>query len=161
VSAYPAACVVDASVAMKLFVAEALSAQADGLFNLLAADPPGRLYVPDLFFIECANVLWKHVRRFGYPVKSARQDLRDLRALALHSEPIADLLEDALELACTHEITAYDACYVALARQLGVPLITADQALTRKLAGLPYDIRWLGDFTPPPTPFTAPAPSAP
>jgi predicted nucleic acid-binding protein len=159
VNTYPLTCVVDASVAIKLFVVEPLSAQADALFDLLVADPPGRFYVPDLFFIECANVLWKYVRRFSYPVQSARQDLRDLQALALRSEPIADLLEDALELAFAHEITAYDACYVALVRQLNVPLITADQALTRKLAALPYDIRWLGDFTPPTSPLKAPAPS--
>ncbi|HKZ84931.1 MAG TPA: type II toxin-antitoxin system VapC family toxin, partial [Anaerolineae bacterium] len=58
----PLECVVDASVGIKLFIAEPLSNLADALFAHLAADPPGRLMVPDLFFIECANILWKHVR---------------------------------------------------------------------------------------------------
>jgi len=35
---------------------------------------------------------------------------------------------------------------VALAHRLGLPLITADEALRRKLEGTPYDVRWLGDF---------------
>ncbi|MBC8254639.1 MAG: hypothetical protein H8E35_11520 [Ardenticatenia bacterium] len=33
------------------------------------------------------------------------------------------------------DVTAYDACYAALARQLALPLVTADAPLARKLAG--------------------------
>ena len=65
-------CVVDASVAIKLFVDEESSEQADKLFEQLASDPPTRFYVPDLLFIECANILWKYVRNYGYPAENAR-----------------------------------------------------------------------------------------
>ena len=58
-SAGPGRFVVDASVGIKLFVAEPLGEQADALFGLLAADPPAYLFVPDLFYIGCANILWK------------------------------------------------------------------------------------------------------
>ena len=61
-------CVVDASVGIKLFLREPLSDAAHAFFAHLAEDPPARLFVPDLFFVECANILWKYVRRFGYPV---------------------------------------------------------------------------------------------
>jgi len=127
------AAVVDASVGIKLFVEEKGSAQADLLFAQLAASPPARFYVPDLFFIECANILWKYVRRFGYPAENARQDVRDLQALALRTVSTADLLVLALELALTCDITACDACCAALARQLDLPLVTADEVLARKL----------------------------
>jgi predicted nucleic acid-binding protein len=50
-------CVVDASVGIKLFLKEPLSERADILFSRLVDDPPARFYVPDLFFVECANVL--------------------------------------------------------------------------------------------------------
>ena len=140
-------CVVDASVAIKLFVVEPLSDQADDLFDRLAHDPPARFYVPDLLFIECANILWKHVRRYGYSAERAREDVADLRALALHSISAADLISDALPLALAYEISAYDACYVALADRLSVPFITADEALVRRLEGTLYDVRWLGRFT--------------
>jgi hypothetical protein len=38
----------------------------------LAAGPPARFFVPDLFYVECANSLWKYVRRHGYPAETAR-----------------------------------------------------------------------------------------
>jgi predicted nucleic acid-binding protein len=144
-------CVVDASVAIKLFVVEPLSDRADILFDQLAQDPPARFYVPDLLFVECANILWKHVRRFGYPAENAREDVADLRALALHSVSTADLIADTLPIALVYEISAYDACYVALARYLSVPCVTADEALVRKLAGTGYDVQWLGSFIDPPS----------
>jgi len=128
-------CVVDASVAIKLFVEEESSEKADKLFEELACDPPVRFYVPDLLFIECANIFWKYVRNYGYPAENARQDVTDLQALALRSVSTADLLVPALELALAQDITTYDACYAALASQLRLPLITADLALERKLQG--------------------------
>jgi predicted nucleic acid-binding protein len=126
-------CVVDASVGIKLFLIEEHSEQADRLFERLAGYRPARFYVPDLFFVEYANILWKYVRRFGYPPDNARQDVADLRALALTTVSTADLLEPALELAMTYDITAYDASYAALAAQLDLPLITADAPLALKL----------------------------
>ena len=62
-------CVVDASVGIKLFVDEPLSEQAHHLFEKLVLDPPVELYVPDLFFIECTNILWKYTHRYKRPVK--------------------------------------------------------------------------------------------
>ena len=144
------ACVVDASVGIKLFLTEALSGHAEALFAHLAADPPGQLSVPDLFYIECANILWKHTRRSGYPVDQARSALTDLGQLALRRVPTSELADQALAIAIQTGLTAYDACYVALAQQLAVPFVTADEKLARVLAGTQYDARWLGDFSIPP-----------
>lgn len=140
-------CVVDASVGIKLFVEEEFSAEADRLFSRLAAEPPARFYVPDLFFIECANILWKYTRRFDYPAANARQDVRDLRALALRTVSTADLLEPALELALAYDLTTYDASYAALAQQLNLFLITADEALQRKLGGSQILVQTLADLS--------------
>jgi predicted nucleic acid-binding protein len=141
------ALVVDASVGIKLFLSEPLSPQADALFSHLAADPPARLYVPDLFYVECANTLWKYVRRFGYLLDSARQDVISLQSLALHALPTAVLIDSALDIAVSHQVTAYDACYVALSQRLGFPLLTADEALVRRFEGTLYDVQWLGAFS--------------
>jgi predicted nucleic acid-binding protein len=141
-------CVVDASVGIKLFLVEPLADQADILFASLTAAPPARLYVPDLFYVECTNVLWKYVRRFGYSPEAARQDVADLVRLPLQVASTAGLAETALMLALEHGATAYDAAYVALAQKLTLPLVTADEALVRRLAGTGLDVRWLGDRLP-------------
>lgn len=138
--------VVDASVGIKLFVAEEFSDVADRFFDPLAADPPAHFYVPDLFYVECANILWKYTRRFDYPAENARQDVLDLRALALHTVSTADLIEPALELALTYNLTVYDASYAALAQQLDLPLITADIPLQRKLNSSGITVQTLADL---------------
>lgn len=149
------ACVVDASVAIKLFLQEEGSELADQLFAALVEAPAARFYVPDLFFVECANVLWKYVRHFGYPADNARQDVADLGALALRSVSTADLIKPALDLALQYQVSAYDACYAALAQETGLPLITADAVLEKKLQGSGIEIRslsensWLGRETQP------------
>jgi predicted nucleic acid-binding protein len=139
-------CVVDASVGIKLFLLEPLSDRADGLFAYLTDDPPARFYVPDLFFIECTNILWKYVHRFGYPLESARQDVADLIGLPLRAVSTGELADEALEIAAIQGVTAYDAAYVALAGRLSLPLVTADETLVRRLAGTSFDVRWLGEW---------------
>jgi len=139
-------CVVDASVGIKLFLIEPLSERADALFAHLAHDPPGRFYVPDLFFIECANTLWKYVQRFGYPADAARQDVADLIRLPLQVVSTAALAEAALELSVQYASTAYDSAYVALAGRLSLPLVTADETLVRRFENTNLDVRFLGDW---------------
>ena len=141
-STIPIACVVDASVGIKLFVDEQFSTQAHLLFEGLTREPPANLCVPDLFFIECANILWKYSRRFGRPLEDSQADLADLGRLALRVVPTADLMEDALTLAAQTGLTAYDACYAVLARRLDLTLITADQALFKAISWA----TWLGDL---------------
>ena len=139
-------CVVDASAGIKLFLDEPLSERADTLFDHLSDDPPARFHVPDLFFVECANILWKYARYHSYPLENARQDVTDLRGLGVRAVPTQELIEDALQIALDQGITAYDACYVVLAAKLALPLVTADEPLACCLAGAAFDVRWLGDW---------------
>ncbi|MCZ7670586.1 MAG: type II toxin-antitoxin system VapC family toxin [Chloroflexi bacterium] len=71
--------------------------------------------------MECGNILWKYVRHFGYEAASARQDVADLQALRLQTVSTADLLTPAFELALHYDLTAYDACYAALAHSYHCP----------------------------------------
>jgi predicted nucleic acid-binding protein len=137
-------CVVDANVGIKLFLVEPLSEQVDRLFDHLADTLPARFYVPDLFFVECANILWKYVHRFGYPPEMARQDVADLVRLPVQPVSMAALVEPALSFAIAWQITAYDATYVALAERLALPLVTADETLAHSLAGSDVDVRFVG-----------------
>jgi predicted nucleic acid-binding protein len=125
--------VVDASVGIKLFVEEQDSERVSALFSQLAADPPAELYVPDLFYIECANILLKYVRRFGRSIEDSYADLEDLGRLSLKVTPTSALMSDALLLAAERNLTAYDACYAVLAQRLDIPLLTADEPLTKAI----------------------------
>ncbi len=146
----PVRCVIDASVGVKLFIGGDLSDKADALLAHLTADPPAQFFVPDLFYVECANVLWKHIRWADYSVERARDDLKSLSALALQCVSNADLLTETIKIAAEENISAYDACYVALAQREKIPLVTADEKLARALAKSKYDAQWLGKFNIPP-----------
>jgi predicted nucleic acid-binding protein len=136
--------VVDASVVAKLFLPEDLSERAEALF---AAGPrPGLrvIYAPDLLYAECANIFWKHVRRDTLDETRARQHMNDVLSLGLTTRPLRDLAVSALELAAEHDITAYDACYVALALTAACDLVTADERLVNKLSTRFPFVHWLG-----------------
>ena len=122
------------------------SDQVYRLFEHLKA-PATRLYVPALFDIECANILWKYVRRFGYAAEDAQRNLRWLQELALVRAEPPGLLEKALRVAIAHDVSVYDACYVALAAALNVPLVTADRRLAGKFEGTRERVVHLSDFS--------------
>jgi predicted nucleic acid-binding protein len=125
--------VVDASVGIHLFINSPFSDAAHELFTQQSDQPSASLYVPDLFYIEVANVLWKYVRWQGLRAEQAQDYLQQLGQLVLHSTSTADLMGDALTEATAYNITAYDACYLALAQQLAVPLITADAKFVKAI----------------------------
>lgn len=145
-SSIPARAVVDASVAVKIFVPENLSVQAQSVFAQLGSQNDAEILVPDLFFIECANVFWKWVQRLGYPADKAREHLSDLMGLGLTAIPNQILAQEALGAALKYRITAYDAGYLVAAAELQLPLITADEKFVRQVAGSAHDVRWLGDL---------------
>ena len=130
----PRPCVVDASVAIKLFLPEAHSEIVQRFVREAVSGDKSLLYVPDFFFIECANVLWKRVRRGEYPEETALRDLAYLSEIDLPTTPSSELMERSLQLACLYGITAYDACYAALSEQLDLPLLTADMRLAHLLS---------------------------
>jgi len=126
----PAACVVDTNVVMRLFVSGAYMREVQEYF---AGSPEA--HAPDLLPVECTNALWKYIRAGQYRLDQARQDLLDLFSLDIRWTPTGDVLPHALEIAAARDVSAYDACYVALAEQLQLPLLTADNRLAVKMAG--------------------------
>ena len=135
-------CVLDASVGIKLFVEEEFSDKVERLFAKLAEDPQTEIHVPDLFYIECANIVLKYTRRFDRPLEDSLADIKDLSNLALQVTSTSELIEDALRLAEQKNLTAYDACYAILAQKLELPLITADMPMAN---AIDWAI-WIGDF---------------
>ena len=134
-------CVMDASVGITLFIEEEFSDKVQRLFAKLTEDPQAEIHVPDLFYIECANILLKYTRRFDRSLEDSLADIKDLGKLALKTTSTLELIEDALQLASEKKLTAYDACYAVLAQKLGLPLITADAPLAK---AVDWAV-WIGD----------------
>jgi predicted nucleic acid-binding protein len=147
----PLICVVDASVAIKLYLAEPLATEAHAVFACLA-DSASAFHVPDLFYAECGNILWRQTQRGNCTAALAASHFAGVAQLPLQRTATADLCPDALTLALAHGITVYDACYVALAQRLAIPLITADEKLANKLSTLTPSVHWLGSGVVPITP---------
>lgn len=142
----PFRAVVDASVAVKLFVPEALSDEAHAVFARLHAEPPAQFVVPGLFFVECANVFRTWTRRFAYAPEQARRDLDALLQLDFYVLPAQALVPAALRLTLERDLTAYDALYAAAAAATGAPLITADARLAERLSPTSIPVRRLDEF---------------
>ncbi|GAX38733.1 type II toxin-antitoxin system VapC family toxin [Nodularia sp. NIES-3585] len=125
--------VLDASVAIKWFVPEVHS---DAARRLLASNHT--FLVPDFFFAEVANVLWKRVRRGEDTVENARQTLADLNAFPVEvclSQPLMLL---ALDIALENDRAVYDCFYLALAVTQQCQMVTADEKFYNALQNTTY-----------------------
>ena len=129
---YHAGYVVDASVLTKWFMEEEDRDLALGLRELHTSGRSA-LFVSELTFLEILNAI-----RYGPKAKEedGAEALHVLENLHLQVKPIEfDTLRKANAIAWGYKITIYDALYVALAEQVGYPLITADEEMVEKLKG--------------------------
>jgi predicted nucleic acid-binding protein len=130
----PVNCVVDANVVIKLVITEIDSDKAHALFAHLIHDPQATIHVPDFCHLECANILWKLVRRGTLTIAAAKAHLTWIKSLALQVMSLTSLVDEALEIAATHDTSVYDATYITASRVLDLPLVTADEKLVNKIA---------------------------
>lgn len=131
---YPAACVVDASVLIKVFLPESDADLAVPLLQRARADLRNRA-APDLIYPECGNILWKKTRQGLLPPERLREITREILVIPLFIWPGRLLLDAAAALALEHDISVYDASYLALSHALGIPLVSADARLIRRAGG--------------------------
>ena len=82
---------------------------------------------PDLLRIEVLAVIRKQVIAGALTTTQANEAVGDLLDLPVSVFPSASLLRRAWAL--RDNVSAYDACYVALAEALDCPLLTADNRL--------------------------------
>lgn len=115
--------VVDASALLDALVGVDPAA---GLIERLADDAD--LHVPHLVDIEVLHAL-RRLTVHGDLSDDRASDVRtDLANLALVRYPHVGLSDRIWEL--RHNLTAYDAAYIALAETLEVPLVTCDRRLS-------------------------------
>ena len=117
---------VDASVAVKWVVDEQDSGKATLLLDR-------QLVAPDLFCVECANILWKKVAMREVTVEEADLAAQAIEAAEIEIVAMRPYLARALALANEYSHPAYECMYLAVAEGLDLPIVTADTKLVNKL----------------------------
>ena len=122
--------VVDSSVVANWILPEHDSAHALQLIVDSARDGSG-LVVLDLIFPAVANASWKRSRHGLLTADDARRALDALMKAPVQVRSAAPSLSSAFQIATRYDRAVYDALFVALATELGVSGVTADEPLWR------------------------------
>ena len=121
--------VVDASVAVKWMLPEALASAAVRLQS-----PSHQLHAPSFLDIELANVFWRKVRQGLLSRAQAEVFVSQLSSLPLTRHADTPLVIAAFDLADRLGHAVYDCVYLALAVRLGGQMVTADDRFANSLA---------------------------
>ena len=117
--------VVDTNVMVRLVVGG-----ADGTAAALLLEQDPEWAAPSILMSELHNVLLGFVRRGAMTSDQAKAMSADA-AMVLGDRIASVPGQEVLDIALECGLTAYDAEFVALARTLGVPLATLDNAILR------------------------------
>ena len=134
ITAHHTGYVLDASVIVKWFLHHQES-DRDRALALRDMHIAGRttIYIPRLALLEILNAIRFNPKAHEETGEAALEALQDLN---LEIKPgDVDVLRKTNAIAWAYKITIYDALYVALAEQVGYPLITADEVMVKKLKG--------------------------
>ena len=112
--------IIDASVALKWVLDEDDSVLARSLATR-------ELAAPDLLWSECANGLWRWVRRGVLSGSVARERFVALRHAPVALTPTGEVLDRALMLAIQLSHPVYDCMYLALALRRRMQVVSADR----------------------------------
>jgi len=115
--------VLDASVALRWFIAEERSQEADEVYRRLV-DEPEAFAVPELF---CYEVFAALCRLHPQPQQAYAQGILPLLASGMLRYPMTDNVASKAGRFVSAGLTGYDACYAALAEELGAKWMTFDR----------------------------------
>ena len=138
-------CVLDASVAAKWYLPADAEPLAREALALLLSYTKGQteVLVPDLFYAEVGNILWKAERQGRCSPELGNAAVSALVQAGFRNFASATLLASALSIARAHGRTVYDSLYLVLAVQESATMITADERLANAVAAY-LPVKWLG-----------------
>lgn len=120
--------VLDASTTLAWCFEDEATAETEAVLDLLATDIA---VVPALWELEVSNVLLVGERRGRLTEAQATRFVSLLSSLPVNVDVGGPEMPVILSTGRRHEISAYDASYLALAERDGLPLATQDERLAR------------------------------
>src|SRR5271165_5167578 len=123
--------VLDSSLTMAWCFEDEASPEIDEIQDWLITD--ARAYVPTLWHLEIANVLWTCERRKRITEADSVRFLAVLKVLNITTDHETEQHagQTTLGLARQHGLSVYDAAYLELAMRLGLPLASRDETLCK------------------------------
>jgi predicted nucleic acid-binding protein len=134
--------IVDASVVLQAFFPDELQPKAQAIICDHVAGAV-ELKCPTLLVYEVTNASLQAVRRGRVTAENARRVLTAIEGFEIAALPVA--WSQMLRMSLRFERSGYDGAYLALADQLGEPLVTGDRRLYNAVRHELDWVRWVGN----------------
>ena len=119
--------VIDASIVLHILADTKVDASV-----LQKVRSSGDLVAPHLIDLEFLSAIRRQTRLKEISETRALESITDFSELKIHRKSVQHLNSEIWKL--RNNITPYDAAYVVLAAELGVPLLTRDKKLAQAVA---------------------------
>ena len=138
--------VIDASVVLKWYLADEEYGQR--ALGILDKHLTGEVEIiaPSLLEYEVMNGLMIAKKRGRMKAEKIQMAMDGFVNLDLKLKNLSFFYSKIIELCEIHHLSAYDAAYLALASEQGIPFITADEELYKAVKKDLNWAVWLGDF---------------
>ncbi len=139
--------VIDASTAVRWYIGSLSHPHSDSVLKRFLAEPE-RFAIPELFSYELLNVLY---RIHPDAAMIYEKDVNQLLHSGILRYPMTNHIFGRADRFITMGLTGYDACYVALAEELGASWLTFDSKacrclLSRNESNLALDLNMVNPF---------------
>ncbi len=110
------------------------------------ADGKVDLFAPGLIVYEIVNACLIAVRTKRLKIDDARATIQAMLEIDIDKTDIVTIMDTVAELSVRFNISAYDACYLALAKVRGCIILTADKKLYNRVSPEISWIRLIQDY---------------
>ena len=138
--------VIDPSALIQAYIEDEFSSNMQTVIAMTFEEPPLILHTLDFGMTECLNIFWKRIVFHELPLPNAQHALENLHNTPLTIHRSLTNHSDALVIGVNHHLPMYDALYIALAKQLDLPLLTADKKQADIATKESVSVKALTDF---------------